>query len=140
VAQARDEAPVAPASSGALSLGEIKHVWGTVLAKLAETAPALAATFEGVQPDGLDGEELSIGFPRDKTFNKRKAESPERREALMAALKDVTGHELRPTFDLLEESAEPEAEEAPAAGQADGVDEQELLERLKSEFDAEEVS
>jgi hypothetical protein len=120
-----------------LGLDEIKQAWPIVLDKLAEKAPALAATFEGVQPDGLEGEELSIGFPRDKTFNKRKAESPERREALIEALKEVTGHELRPTYDLLDEEAEPQDEDA---GKADGVDEQELLERLKSEFDAEEVS
>ncbi|HWC08262.1 MAG TPA: hypothetical protein VG458_04355, partial [Solirubrobacterales bacterium] len=130
----------APSADGnALSLADLQHVWGTVLAKLAETAPALAATFEGARPDGLDGDELSIGFPPDRTFNKRKAESPERREVLVTAIHVVTGRMLRPTYDLLDENAEPAADAAPA-DQADGVDEEELLRRLKSEFDAEEVS
>ncbi len=131
--------PPAAAASGDLSLVEIQRIWPAVLQKLGETAPALAATFEGVRPDGLEGEELSIGFPPDKTFNKRKAEAPERREALIAALVAVTGQTLRPTYDLLDgEAPEPEAGED--ADKADGVDEEELLRRLKSEFDAEEVS
>jgi DNA polymerase-3 subunit gamma/tau len=134
---AGDDAP--SADGNALSLADLQHVWGTVLAKLAETAPALAATFEGARPDGLDGDELSIGFPPDRTFNKRKAESPERREVLVTAIHVVTGRMLRPTYDLLDENAEPAADAAPA-DQADGVDEEELLRRLKSEFDAEEVS
>jgi len=121
-----------------MSLGDIQHVWGTVLAKLAETAPALAATFEGARPDGLEGDELSIGFPADLSFNKRKAESPERREVLVTAIHAVTGRMLKPTYDFLDEDAEPVAE-VPAA-EADGVDEDEALRRLKSEFDAEEVS
>ena len=127
-----------PAGQGGLSLADLQHVWGTVLAKLAETAPALAATFEGARPDGLEGDELSIGFPADRNFNKRKAESPERREVLITAIHVVTGHMLRPTYDLLDE----DAEEPPAADAAgtDGVDEDEALRRLKSEFDAEEVS
>lgn len=131
--------PSAPAARADLSLEEIQRIWPAVLQKLGETAPALAATFEGVRPDGLEGEELSIGFPPDKTFNKRKAEAPERRDALIAALVAVTGQTLRPTYDLLDgEAPEPEADED--AGKADGVDEEELLRRLKSEFDAEEVS
>ena len=99
----------------------------------------MAATFEGARPDGLEGNELSIGFPADRTFNKRKAESPERREVLVTAIHVVTGKMLRPTYDLLDEDAEEPADEAPA-GQADGVTEEEALRRLKSEFDAEEVS
>ena len=130
--------PTGPAGGDALSLADLQHVWGTVLAKLAETAPALAATFEGARPDGLEGDELSIGFPGDRTFNKRKAESPERREVLVTAIHVVTGHMLRPTYDLLDEDA-PEPRAPDAAG-TDGVDEDEALRRLKSEFDAEEVS
>jgi DNA polymerase-3 subunit gamma/tau len=137
---AGDAAPAGPAGRDAdLSLDELTRVWPTVLDKLAETAPALAATFDGARPDGLEGDQLSIGFPADRNFNKRKAESPERREALVAALLEVTGQTLRPTYDLLAAEAEPPAADG-ATEKADGVDEQELLQRLKSEFDAEEVS
>ena len=46
------------------------------------------------------------------------------------------GQELKPTYVTLEGEAPPDT---PAPGSED-VDEAELLERLKSEFDAEEVS
>ena len=56
----------------------------------AKTAPALAATFEGARPVGFDGEERAArsAFPPTRTFNKRKAEAPEKREQLAEALRD----------------------------------------------------
>ncbi|HEX5609556.1 MAG TPA: DNA polymerase III subunit gamma/tau [Solirubrobacterales bacterium] len=130
-----------PVSAGDLSLEEISRIWPTVLAKLGETAPALAATFEGARPVAFGEEGLQIGFPADKTFNKKKAESPERREAVAAAFEAVAGQALKPTYVLLEGEEEPAAQPQgePAAKDA-GVDEDELMERLKNEFDAEEVS
>jgi DNA polymerase III subunit gamma/tau len=124
-----------------LDLDGLNRIWPAVLQKLAETAPALAATFEGARPVSLDEDGLKVGFPADKTFNKRKAESPERRDALAAAFEAVAGQVLKPTYVLLDEkSPEPEPEQAPAAAADEKMDEEELLERLKSEFDAEEVS
>jgi DNA polymerase-3 subunit gamma/tau len=131
--------PTGPAGQSELDLDELKRVWPAVLQKLGETAPALAATFEGAYPVALDDEGLKIGFPADKTFNKRKAEGPERREAVAAAFESVTGQATRPTYVLLD--GESEAEEAPGSEEKDkGIDEDALLEKLKSEFDAEEVS
>jgi hypothetical protein len=109
-----------------------------VLQKLGETAPALAATFEGARPTAFGDEGLVIGFPPENSFNKRKAESPERREAVAAAFEEVAGRALKPTYVLLEDD-EQAPPDTPAPG-SDEVDEEELLERLKSEFDAEEVS
>jgi DNA polymerase III subunit gamma/tau len=130
--------PEGPAGEGELDIGEIRRVWPSVLQKLAETAPALAATFEGARPVAFDEEGLQVGFPVDRTFNKKKAESPERREAVALAFESVVGRTIQPTYVLLEgESVEvgdsSESKEA-------AVDEDALLERLKSEFDAEEVS
>jgi DNA polymerase-3 subunit gamma/tau len=131
-----DTAPAAAGSAGhdALSLDEIRRIWPVVLQKLAETAPALAATFEGARPVSIEGG-LEIGFPVDQRFNKKKAESPERRDAVAAAFEAVAGQELKPSYVILDDEAPPDT---PAPG-SDEVDEQELLERLKSEFDAEEV-
>lgn len=100
-----------------------------------ETAPALAATFEGARPVGLDEEGLRIGFPADKTFNKRKAEAPERRELLADALEAVLGERLRPVYVPLEDGGAEEG--APTEA---GIDHDELVAKLKSEFDAEEVA
>jgi DNA polymerase III subunit gamma/tau len=120
----------------ALSLEETARAWPDVLDTLGQTAPALAATFEDARPVALDADGLKIGFPTDKTFNKKKAEAPERREALTAAFESVTGQRLRPTYVLLD--GEGGGSEPAAKGEAMG--EEELLEHWKSEFDAEEVS
>jgi DNA polymerase-3 subunit gamma/tau len=129
----------APPSSG--DLIQIKRIWGTVLDKLAEKAPALAATFDGAGPIAFEGDDLTIGFPADQPFNKRKAESPDRRQALIDAFAAVTGGPVAPHYVLLEEDAPAPAAppDTPAPG-SERIDEDELLERLKSEFDAEEVS
>jgi DNA polymerase-3 subunit gamma/tau len=129
--------PVAgPAGQDDLSLEDVQRVWPAVLQKLGETAPALAATFEGARPVSFGDEGLQIGFPPEMTFNKKKADSPERRDTLAAAFAAVTGTGLRPTYVLLDGEAPPDT---PAPG-SEEVDEEELLERLKSEFNAEEVS
>jgi hypothetical protein len=106
------------------------------LERLGKSAPALAAFFEDARPVGVDAEgaTVKIGFPADSTFNKRKAEAPDKRELVAEAFEAVTGERLRPVYVLLD------GETSPAApAEDDQIDEQELLERLKSEFDAEEV-
>ncbi|HWN72678.1 MAG TPA: DNA polymerase III subunit gamma/tau [Solirubrobacterales bacterium] len=127
-----------PPAPTALSLDEIQRIWPTVLQKLAETAPALAATFDGARPIAMEDAGLQIGFPPEMTFNKKKADSPERREAVAAAFEAVVGQALKPSYVLLEEGAAPPPDTpAPSGGE---IDEEELLERFKSEFNAEEVS
>jgi DNA polymerase-3 subunit gamma/tau len=137
------EAPPTPSSVDAQNLDQVKRIWPTVLDKLAEKAPALAATFDGAGPIAFEGDDLTIGFPADQPFNKRKAESPDRRQALVDAFTEVTGGPVAPLYVLLEEDAPAPTPAAPpdtpAPGSA-GIDEDELLQRLKSEFDAEEVS
>jgi hypothetical protein len=113
------------------------------LDQLATTAPALAAFFEEARPVGFDPAEsvVEISFPASATFNKRKAEVPEQRVRVAEALQTVTGQSLKPAYVLLDgESDKPAETQAPAPKADEGLDEEELLERLKSEFDAEEVS
>jgi len=134
--------PASPAPPASPDLDQVTRIWPSVLAKLAEKAPALAATFDGARPVAFDDEGLAIGFAPDQPFNKRKAESPDRREALIEAFKAVTGEGVSPRYVMLEEdeaatAAPPPDTPAPGSGE---IDEDELLERLKSEFDAEEVS
>ena len=103
------------------------------------TAPALTAFFEEARPVGFADGVVEISFPSSATFNKRKAETPENREKVAEALLTVTGQGLKPTYVLLDGEAPAPAAEPAAAGDA-SLDDQGLLERLKSEFDAEEVS
>jgi hypothetical protein len=117
---------------------QVIRVWPAVLDQLMQTAPALAATFEGARPVAIDAEEgsVTVGFPADHTFNKRKAEGPDKREQLAAALETVLGQKVRPAFDVFEAEAAPAEAESAEKG---GVDHEALVEKIKSEFDAEEV-
>jgi DNA polymerase-3 subunit gamma/tau len=126
-----------PAGNGDLDLEQVVRVWPAVLDQLMQKTPALAASFDGARPVELDVEErtVTVGFPADHTFNKRKAEAPDKREQLTAALEAVLGERLRPAYAVLDEDAP--AEEA--APEGDGGDHAALVEKIKSEFDAEEV-
>jgi DNA polymerase-3 subunit gamma/tau len=117
-----------------LELDELVRIWPAVLDRLRETSPALAATFDGARPVGLDEDGLKIGFPAKFTFNKRKAEAPDKRDQVADAIESVAGTRLRPVYVLLdgEDAAEGGEEQAE-------VDHEALVEKLKSEFNAEEV-
>jgi DNA polymerase III subunit gamma/tau len=131
-------APV-PSADGP-GLEDLQRAWPAVLAKLAETGGANAGILEGTRPVAAEAEAVTIGFPPDMTFNKRKAESQERREVIVTALHAVTGRMTRLRFEFLggeEEEAAPPADTDAAADA--GISEEEMLQRLKSEFDAEEV-
>jgi DNA polymerase III subunit gamma/tau len=127
-----------PEGSSDFDLEEIGRVWPAVLDQLLQTAPALAAIFEGARPIAVDAGErtVTIGFPADHIFNKRKAEAPDKRELVAGALATVLGEQLRPTYVVLDGEESP-AEPA-AAGEQDNHET--LVEKLKSEFDAKEVS
>jgi hypothetical protein len=79
---------------------------------------------------------VTIGFPTASTFNKRKAEAPDKRELVASALEAVLGPKLRPVYVLLDR------DDVPGGGAAEAepeVDHDALVEKLKSEFNAEEV-
>jgi hypothetical protein len=108
-----------------------------VLDQLMQTAPALAASFEGARPVAFNADEqtVTVGFPADHTFNKRKAEAPDKREQLAEALATVLGEKLHPAYEVLDGE---KAGEEGTAGEG-SVDHAALVEKIKSEFDAEEV-
>ena len=117
-----------------LDLEQIQRAWPAVIDRVRQTGSAmLSALFEGARPVAVDNEEaiVRIGFPPGSTFNKRKAEAAEHRERFTEALRAVIGERLRPVYVLLDGE--------PADGGGEQIDEDELLERIKAEFDAEEV-
>ena len=132
-----EEVSAPAAGDSSLDLEKVARIWPAVLDHLRQSAPALTATFEGARPVAFDAKErtIQIGFPVDSTFNKRKAEAPDKRELVTKALEVVAGEQLRPIYVLLDGKETPGS--APAAEQ---VDEETLVERLKTEFNAEEVS
>ncbi|HEX6603095.1 MAG TPA: DNA polymerase III subunit gamma/tau [Solirubrobacterales bacterium] len=133
-----DPGPPLEGEDGQIEFAELVRLWPAVLDQMRQSGSAmLSALFEGARPIALDREAavLRIGFPASATFNKRKAEAAEQRERFSEALRTTIGEQLRPVYVLLDGEPEP----APEPESAEAVDEAALLERLKSEFDAEEV-
>lgn len=117
-------------------LDRLGQIWPAVLDSLRDLASGPTASyFEGTRPLGLEGDRLTVGFPAGSQFNRRNAEKPERRSQLVAALKSVTGEDFVLEYSELGSTAEAEVEPA----QASAVDEEKFVERVKSEFNAEEV-
>ena len=114
-------------------LERIVDLWPAVVEQVRESgSELLSAVLFAARPVSVDHEQrvLEVGFPPGAAFNKRKAEAPEARERFADALEAVAGERLRPAYVLLD------AEEASAGEER--LSEDELIERLKSEFDAEE--
>jgi hypothetical protein len=129
--------PPRAGSAADLDLADLIRAWPAVLDKVSEKSPALAATFEGARPVRCGEDGIEIGFPPDAAFNKRKAESPDRREAVAAAFGVVIGRELRPHYVTLEKDDEAPPD-TPAPG-SEEIDEDAVLKKVMSEFDAEEI-
>ena len=134
--QPSESSEAAEGTGEALDLERLVRLWPAVLDQMRQSGSAMtSALFEGARPVAFEAEEsvLRIGFPSSATFNKRKAEAVEQRERFAEALTTIAGERLRPVYVLLD------GEGGEEKGGGD-LDEDALLERLKSEFDAEEVS
>jgi DNA polymerase III subunit gamma/tau len=119
----------------AADLERISGLWPAVLDQVRESGSELLSTvFAAARPVAVDVERavLEVGFPASASFNKRKAEAQEARERLAEALKTIVGERLRPIYVLLD------GDDAAAGGGEPQLGEEELIELLRSEFDAEE--
>ncbi len=135
--ESQSDDPPADRQASELNMEEVVRAWPAVLDQLMQTAPALAATFEGARPVAFDAAEqtVTVGFPADHTFNKRKAEAPDKREQLAGALETVLGQKVRPIFDVFDGEATADDEST----EQGGVDHDALEEKIRTEFNAEEV-
>jgi DNA polymerase III subunit gamma/tau len=118
----------APQPTGALELEQVTALWPAVADAVKEENGMLGAAIGAAQPAGLEGDRLTIAFPADAAFVKKKAEA--NRELVQRALRGLTGHTLAVGYELREDAL-------PAGPELLG--EEELIERLRAEFAAEEV-
>jgi hypothetical protein len=118
-----------------VDLERVRDVWPAVVDQLRDSGQELLSTvLAAARPVAVEaGGVLKIGFPSGAAFNKRKAEAGEARDRVAEAVRDIVGERLRPAFVLLE------GDEAGKDDAESPLSEEELLERFKSEFDAEEV-
>jgi len=75
----------------------------------------------------VEGAVFEVGFPASAGFNKRKAEAAEARDRVFDAVRTIVGQGLRPVYVLLDREEE-----------GAGISSEDLIEKLKAEFDAEE--
>ena len=123
------EVEVAPEVAPALDLARVKDMWPAVAEAVREQNAMVAALVGEAVPSALEDQRLTISFPADAGFHKKKAEA--NRELVLGALRSLTGTALAVAFELSETA------EAPATLT---LGEEELLQRLKQDFGAEEVS
>ncbi len=120
---------VEPQAVGSIELGQIVSLWPAVADAVGEENGMLGAALSAATPLHLDAERLTIAFPADAAFVKKKAEKG--RDLVANAVRGMTGQPLTLVFELSDSVAPPPG---PAT-----LDHDELIERLRAEFAAEEV-
>jgi DNA polymerase-3 subunit gamma/tau len=118
----------APQALGALELEQLQAIWPAVAEAVTEDNGMLGAALGTARPLALEDDRLIVAFPPDAAFVKKKAEA--NHELVQRALRGLSGQSLSVAYELRE------------GGDAGGpalLGEEELIERLRAEFAAEEV-
>jgi DNA polymerase III subunit gamma/tau len=122
------EEEAAPRAVGSLELEQIQAVWPAVAEAVCEENQMIGAALAAALPVALEAGRLTVAFPTDASFVKKKAEA--NRELVQRALRGLTGQSLTVAYDLRDDAAP----DGPVL-----LGEEELIERLRAEFAAEEV-
>jgi DNA polymerase III subunit gamma/tau len=128
VAAREAEEEAAPAPVGSLQLEQVQAVWPAVADAVCEENGMIGAALSTARPMALEGGRLTVAFPTDASFVKKKAEA--NREMVERALRGLTGQSLTVVYELRDDAAP----DGPVL-----LGEEELIERLREEFAAEEV-
>ena len=116
-----------PVPVAAMDLDQLQALWPAVGQAVTEENVMLGAAIGAARPVALEGDRLIVAFPPDAAFVKKKAEQG--RDLVQQALRGLTGRALGITYELRED------------GERSGpvtLGEEELIERLRAEFAAEE--
>ncbi|MFI4991443.1 MAG: DNA polymerase III subunit gamma/tau [Solirubrobacterales bacterium] len=126
--------PASPAAQAiAEDLAPLLSWWPAVVELVRTDNALLGACIEEARPVEVTGEDLTVAFSATAPFLKKKAENPDNRAAVTAALRDVTGRRWRLSYELHDELVG-------AEGEGPGMlSEEEWLKRFIDEFDAEEL-
>ena len=119
-----------------VALERLRDLWPAVVDQLRDSGQELLSTLlEAARPVAVEDGAVRLGFPPAAAFNKRKAEGADARDRVAEAIQAIAGERLRPIFVMLEG----EEAEAAASETASALSPEELVERFKAEFDAEEL-
>ncbi|HEX2414964.1 MAG TPA: DNA polymerase III subunit gamma/tau, partial [Thermoleophilaceae bacterium] len=122
------QAEQAPQTVGALELDQLKSLWPAVAEAVTRDNGMLGAAIGAAAPVAVEADRLTIAFPTDAAFVKKKAEA--NRDLVASAVRGLTGQSLALAFELSDEAAPT----GPAT-----LDHDQLIERLRAEFGAEEI-
>ncbi len=127
------------APSLTLSLAEFGESWPGIVESLRERTPMLAAALDEASPASLDGDGLTLVWPESSGFLKRKAEDPANRDTIIKAIRAVTGSSLRLAYELRAAGDPVPAGATAAVTSVVPISDEDLVQRFKDEFDAEEL-
>lgn len=125
-------APVPPVSDGPPELQTVAACWPAVIDVVRQENQLLASVLADAHPVSLTEQGVTLAFPSDRAFYKRKAEQDDNRRTTAEALRSVIGVALTLRYELRDE-------DNPPADANDGLSQEELVKRLVEEFDAQEV-
>jgi DNA polymerase III subunit gamma/tau len=127
-AVAPEEEGAEPTAAPVLDLARLETLWPAVAEAVREQNGMVGALLTDARPTTLEGDRLTLAFPEEAVFKKKKAEG--NRELVQDALRGLTGRTLSIGYELSGPS--PTAE--PVV-----LSEEELIERLRAELGAEEI-
>ena len=136
--EAVNTSPEAAPQDTSPDVTRIARLWPAVTDHVRDSGGEILSTIlEGARPLRIGGERgaLYIGFPPGANFAKRKAESKACAEQLTDSIEAIAGERLPLKFELMEKA--PEAGEQDTAASSMGDDE--IIELLKTKFDAREI-
>jgi DNA polymerase III subunit gamma/tau len=120
-----------PPPTGALGLDLVTELWPAVVDAVRVDDDVLAMCLTEATPVDCADRSVVIAFHPDDTMRRRKADSVRARQVVAEALRNLTG--VAPQISVEARAIDTAVAEPPADPEA------ELLERLKAEFDAEEI-
>jgi DNA polymerase III subunit gamma/tau len=127
----RDAPSVASVAEG---LAPLLAWWPAVVDLVRTDNALLGACIEEARPVEVTGEDLVVAFSATAPFLKKKAENPDNRAAVTAALHDITGRRWRLSYELQDGLVAQDGAPPPSGS------EEEWLKRFIEEFDAEELT
>ncbi len=116
-----------------VDLGQLQEAWRrTILPAVEQRSIPIGKTLAEAHPAALSGDTLTLEFPQAASFHLKLAEDPKNAALLREALYEVTGRKLAVEFELGEHGGGDERTDEP-------VSEEDVLELMKSTFDAREL-
>jgi DNA polymerase-3 subunit gamma/tau len=116
-------------------IDSLRALWPGVVDLVRAENALIGALIAEAQPVAVAGDDLDVAFAATAQFLKKKAESPANRAIVTDALSRLTGRRWRISYELREQ-----LDDANGAGSGTGsYSEEEWVERLKTELDAEEI-